>query len=126
MKEYCDRKSCEFWKDPEKGTPNSCDYLMITGRSRIAQIKDKRQRRDFGSCPCYSKGRRKWRPRQKLPYEMRATYDWSLGTRLYRAGASDREIAAELGCSPSGVMYWRRKMGLPANGGVGKEILRSM
>lgn len=121
MKEECPRRSCAYWHNPHGGgTPNSCDYLMIEGKSRIAQIPNRKERRDWSKCPCYKAGKkRKCLP--VLPFEMRPKYDWALAMRLYRAGYSDSAIADMLGCSRSGVKWWRRKMGLTPNRNSGDE-----
>lgn len=113
MSDYCTRKSCRYWADHRYNTANSCDYLMLTGKSRIAQIPDKAMRRNFDACPCYERGK-KDRTRPLLPFEMQTTYNWSLGRKLYNAGASDRKIAAALGCSRAAVRYWRGRHKLPA------------
>lgn len=111
-KDYCPRKGCMYHRELQHVRDNSCDYLMITGRSRIAQIPEKEQRRNWEACPCYETTRKLVRRGPGMhPY----TYDWSLGTRLYREGATDQEIAEALGCSLGNVGYWRRRQGLPAN-----------
>ncbi|MBR3293599.1 MAG: hypothetical protein IKI69_04140 [Oscillospiraceae bacterium] len=111
-KDYCSRKGCMYHRELLHVRDNSCDYLMITGRSRIAQIPEKEQRRNWGACPCYTP---KTRARRYGPGVQPYTYDWALGTRLYRAGATDRELAKALGCSVANVKYWRGRSGLPAN-----------
>lgn len=111
-KDYCPRKGCMYHRELQHVRDNSCDYMMLTGRSRIAQIPDKAQRRNWAACPCYET---KTKARRYGPGVHPYTYDWALGTRLYRAGATDREIAEALGCSRGNVEYWRRKRKLPAN-----------
>lgn len=116
-KEYCDRKSCMYWSNPVKGSPNSCNYIMFTGESRIAQIPDKKARRDWANCPCYLKGKA-LRGHPYMPESMRPIYDWAKGRKLYREGALDSEIAEALGCTKSAVKWWRRQNGLPCNGRI--------
>ena len=110
----CPRRSCSYWNESAYGA-NSCNYLMVTGKSRIAQIPDRKQRLDFDRCPCYTEKFKRKREKQLLPFETRSHYDWALGTKLYREGRCDREIAEALGCSKEAVKYWRGRMKLPAN-----------
>ena len=113
MSEHCNRKKCIYRHEPRTNAPNYCDYCAITGKSRIAQIPDKRKWRAWRSCPCYAEGsKRASRPR--FPGEGERRYDWAKGMALYRKGATDREIAEKLGCSISGVRQWRRKLKLEA------------
>lgn len=113
MKGFCPRRSCKYWKDPESGVPYSCDYMMLTGHSRISQIKDPKARGDFTRCPVYKRGKRA-RQRNIEPDARPAKYDWSLGRRLYKEGASDQEIADALGCEKKTVQQWRGRYHLPA------------
>lgn len=117
--DYCTRADCLYHKKAKKNSnDHSCDYLVMTGRSRIAQIPDQAQRRNWAACPCYKSGQRSRAMRPTMEVNAsRQRYDWALGTMLYRAGASDAEIARALGCSRSGVKWWRRRMGYPGNGG---------
>ena len=45
-------------------------------------------------------------------------YDWDRARELYGDGATDRQIAAALGCNPHTVYHWRQRSGyLPKNEG---------
>lgn len=112
---YCWRRKCRYWRDPGRYGMNSCDYMTITGKSRIAQIPDRRLRRDFAHCPLYDDTRPE--PKPKPPAERdRVLYDWERGRALYDAGYTDREISETLGCTREAVKWWRRKQHLPAHG----------
>ncbi len=111
---YCWRRSCIYWKEPGKYGGNSCDYMQITGHSKIAQIPDKKLRRDYRHCPVYDN--RKPAPKERIPSERaQSKYDWSKGRELYNGGATDREIAEALGCSREAVKWWRRRNRLTVN-----------
>lgn len=110
----CDRKKCRYYSPPSHHSPNTCNYMMFTGKSRIAQIPDKKARRDWANCPCFQEGQN-LKGKLFSPGELRLAYDWAEAYKLYRAGALDRDIAAAIGCSVSGVKWWRRKSGLPSN-----------
>ncbi|MBR5342579.1 MAG: hypothetical protein IK149_01635 [Oscillospiraceae bacterium] len=112
--QYCWRRSCKYWRDPTANAFHSCDYMMLTGRSRIKQIEDPRLRKDYGRCPLFEPGKR---PKlRKVKPGLRGTkYNWAVGMALYRSGATDREIAEELGCSRKAVQWWRRNHKLPCN-----------
>lgn len=110
----CHRRDCRYYNEPHKGAPFSCDYLGMTGKSRIAQIP-KEERLDFSCCPCYEHTERSQNGCTEDQYEQKAAYDWQEGRRLYKLGKSDGEIAAALGCARSTVRYWRRRMHLSAN-----------
>jgi uncharacterized protein YjcR len=43
-------------------------------------------------------------------------YDQKRIGELYLEGKNDYEIAAEVGCTPQNIKYWRDKRGLPPNG----------
>ena len=110
----CTRRDCRYYNEPRKGAIYSCDYLGMTGRSRIKQIPQN-ERLDFALCPCYERVQRTERLCTEESYEQNAAYDWREGRRRYGCGESDGEIAAALGCARSTVRYWRRRMRLPAN-----------
>lgn len=114
MSGYCNRIDCKYWKEPANGVEHSCDYMMLTGKSRIAQIQDRKIRGDFDRCPVYEKGKRKTQ-RNIDPAARPVKYDWAAGRQLYRSGATDREIADALGCSRKAVEWWRGKHKLPSN-----------
>ncbi len=121
MKKTCTRKSCRYWSSPGTGIGNNCDYMTLTGKSRIAQIPDRKMRSDFDRCPLYEKGKRPKLGPVKFG-DVRTKYDWALGAQMYKAGATDREIAEALGCTRENVKYWRRNHKLPPNTGRQGEV----
>lgn len=112
-KQYCWRRSCKYWRNPVGHGLHSCEYLTLTGKSRIKQIPDRRQRRNYDACPCFDQGKK------PMPKVVRNTahskYDWTLGLALHGAGATDRQIAEALGCTSKTVKWWRRKNRLLCN-----------
>ena len=115
-KERC--KECVF-----RGTPgkNMCDYAWLTGKTRKAQPAEK--------CTYFIRGPRLATKEQaekfleglhkKTDTEKKrggpVKYDWEKAEAMYAAGASDGEIARELGASSTAVFQWRKRMKLPAN-----------
>ena len=111
---YCWRRKCIYWRNPNRDCVNSCNYMIVTGHSRIAQIPDRKLRRDFQHCPLFDS--KKPEPKERIPSTQEQTkYDWIMGRALYDAGMTDREIAAALGCTQSAVKWWRRRRSLPVN-----------
>ena len=113
MSGYCNRRDCKYWKSPASGIEHTCDYMMLTGHSRIAQIKDRKIRGDFARCPVFEKGQRQ-KQRNIEPDTRPVRYDWTLGRKLYKEGASDREIGDALGCDKKTVRQWRARHHLPS------------
>ena len=110
----CPRRDCRYYNEPRKGAIYSCDYLGMTGRSRIKQLPQS-ERLNFQRCPCYERVQRTEKLCTEESYVKNAAYDWREGQRRYVRGESDGEIADALGCARSTVRYWRRRMRLPAN-----------
>ncbi len=118
-RQYCWRRSCKYWRNPVGHGLYSCEYLTLTGKSRIKQIPDRRQRRNYDACPCFEPGKKPTlRPIRRTEH---CKYDWTLGMALYRAGATDRQIAETVGCTRKTVQWWRRKNKLSANRDGGGE-----
>ena len=112
LSDYCTKSKCIYWKKPGAGVNHSCNYISLTGKSRIAQIPDRKLRHDFARCPLFEK---KAPPPPRPLDETRTRYDWRRGMTLYAAGATDAEIAQELGCKPQTVAWWRSRMRLVPN-----------
>lgn len=53
-----------------------------------------------------------------------STFDEQERLDLYNSGKLDNEIAQELGYNKNTIYWWRRRRGLPANGGSGWGGLR--
>lgn len=71
----------------------------------------------LGCCPQYVG---KWRSRRGLPVHaaVRPSFvqriDWDSAYSMYAKGLTDKQIAAELGCSDRSVHHWRKKNCLPS------------
>ena len=151
----CRHPDCEY--HARKGEPNGCDYLTITGHSRIKGLSEeeawpcnckKYKPRDGKARPAVGEREKPWhaaclrlheagRTTREIgdalnmcPTTIRAflkrmglkpnrndmkNLDWELAMRLYLAGAPDRAIAREIGCSGAAVCRWRKKQGLVPN-----------
>lgn len=114
-KQYCWRRGCKYWRDPSANPGHSCDYMMLTGRSRIKQIPDPHVRKNFSRCPLFEAGKRKRLKTAKPIVPSRTKYDWDKARVLYDAGATDREIFETIGCTQKNVQWWRGKNKLPCN-----------
>lgn len=83
-----------------------CDYLRIAGKSRIKGLPDRLQLPC--NCPRYV-------PDSTSPVELITRTMWEEALALYRAGATDKEIAEAIGKSREGVCAWRHRNNLPCN-----------
>ena len=119
-----DRKRCRSCRYSGASYGGVCDYLSITGRSRIAQETPE----DAGRpCRFYESGRRAIRrekilvvPRSEPTVALKTTgpnyrYSQDRMLTLYRQGLSDREISVMMGCSKATARQFRRRNSLPAN-----------
>jgi DNA-binding CsgD family transcriptional regulator len=99
----CIHPDCIYRNHTEHATGN-CSYLAVTGKSRIKGLPARLQLPC--NCPRYvPNGTKK---------EVVIKNDWVTKAReLYSAGATDREIAKELGLTRSTVCAWRRRNYLP-------------
>lgn len=114
-KERCE--SCVF--RAEKNCAFQCNYLALTGHTRLAEPPEE--------CSRYIQGDRletqeqtarflqELAVKQQKKPDKRRKYDWGRAEELYRAGANDGEIAKELGACATAVYQWRKRMKLPAN-----------
>ena len=114
-KDYiCHRTSC-IYHAPDT-MEESCHYLLITGKCKLPLMDP--LHRDPEHCPVYREGKRLANKDQPMVSEKpKKGYriDRDRLRELYRAGLNDVAIARQLGCTPEGVLYWRRTEGLPAN-----------
>lgn len=119
----CKRRNCQYhapaWSN------NGCDYASITGKTRAGQLPP--DQRDPARCPLYKPGRRtrgtltSLQLKGSTPNKDRqpahsnsggkTKYDWERARKLYGDGATDRQIAAALGCNPHAVYNWRQRSG---------------
>lgn len=128
----CGGKKCIYRTGAgEPGVSGKCDmtcnYALITGKTKLGQIYeqygitnyDQRAAKILGriQCPFYSPGDRirQSRTELRLPGSRPEKYDWARGMELYNAGATDKDIATELGCTYGSVKRWRWKHALSVN-----------
>ena len=102
--EQCRHSDCIYHTG--KGAENGCNYILMTGKSRIGGLPWRL------TLPCHCP---RYVPDGTSPVEIVYT-DWrDEALRLYRAGATDREIADALGLLYNRVNRWRRESRLPRN-----------
>lgn len=119
---------CLYGADGIYNAPYLCNYASLTGHCRIKVVRRKgadgvwRKVKTVETpeeCSYFKP--RKEHQRRKLtgdarkPGERRKPADWGKAMALWAAGASDREIAPEIGRSQSQVCQWRRRHGLKTN-----------
>lgn len=114
------------------GGDPSCDYLLWTGKSRLAmgvktgpgggcRLKKCGEKPKPGALPIsFHRTQEKKAPEKKEPKadgrKMRKSrLDCTEAMALYESGATDREIAKKFGITPCPVRKWREKHGLEAN-----------
>ena len=104
--ERCHHPECIYRNHSDPSQTGRCNYLTMTGHSRTAHMPP--HLRD----PCYCTD---YVPSGMPVPEKRA--DWKTeATRLYLAGATDREIAESLGLKYGTVQAWRyNQLKRPAN-----------
>lgn len=129
-----------------RGASGCCDYHLIEGRSRVAQVyetlgvkkmtDEAKKRLRPKKCPFFvegrSKGKRKpialpgSRPKEKQPRTAhnkgKYSFDSVAALRLYQQGCNDHQIADAVGTKPSNIAWWRKVNGLPANWKQGRTI----
>jgi transposase len=106
--ERCRHPDCVYRNRSDPDKSGNCNYSIIEGRSRTARLPE--QLRLPANCPHY-------KPDGVTPPEPVTEYAWREDARrLYDAGATDREIAEELGKTSSCIATMRqRKWKLPPN-----------
>lgn len=112
---HCKRVNC-IYRAP-KGAPNGCDYITVTGKSRIKGVPPERQ--DPAYCTHYVPSRHKGHPafsdspsrpiKDELRKFDRCVFDWDLALKMEQENASRREIALALGCTVDAVAAWRKR-----------------
>ena len=143
------QRDCKFRAEKDGLRNGCCDRMLRTGKSRLRQIaeregvdprelvKDPKLRRKLKGdrCPFFLPRDGAWfraRPgvrdpapyhyeEKKLNYPMPLKMDREKAMELYRQGKIDREIAEATGVVKETVTNWRKKNGLPANGGRRKK-----
>lgn len=124
----CKRMTCMYHMPA--GAEFGCNYAGITGHTRAAQLPE--DMRSPEKCPLYSRGKRQgalmdplFMPGSRAQTEparaqRRGKMDWDKALECYKAGMTDNEIMAVIGCAESTVCTWRRKNHLPPNKKGGK------
>lgn len=116
----CYKTRCRYNQGPEH-KDGSCNYCLVTGRSRIAQHPEGERLPKY--CRLYAPGDKLRMTPEKIavlprsgetPTHSFPKYDWAEAEILYRHGARDAEIAEKLECSIQAVRYWRRVRGYKA------------
>ena len=94
-----------------------CNYMEITGRSRLVVGAEKFGDPDGGKLLPEGGCRLKERIKGYAVGNGHLTVDQiDRMFDLYDSGLTDPEIAAEIGCHKNSVLRWRRRNGLEANG----------
>lgn len=91
----------------------TCDYLVITGRSRTGGLTKEEK---LEPCRVFEPGKR-MRRIEGIAYSRngRFTYDQQKIRKMYFEGLNDTEIARRVGCVSSTVRLWRKRHDLPPN-----------
>ena len=93
-----------------------CDYIQISGKSRIARIAPEDRDKP---CQFFERGRKvmlKFKPvTDSTKQAPRFRFDQRKMRALYDQGLSDHQIAREMGCTDSGVKKFRERNKLAAN-----------
>ena len=106
--ERCQHPDCIYRNknasDHGMTNPGNCNFLTMTGRSRIKGLPDRLQL----PCNCieYIPDRTATAAMVGMNWEERAR-------KLYNAGATDNEIAQATGVKYDRVNRWRRRQGMP-------------
>ena len=104
-KERCQHRDCFYLDKGYYGT-RICNYMEITGKSRIAGLPPRLQLPC--NCPYYLPNGDPVKAGE-APDEKETAY------KLYLAGATDREIDTALGWKSGRACTWRRRNSLPVN-----------
>lgn len=99
--ERCRHPDCVYRNRADPDKSGNCNYMVIEGRSRTARLPERL--RLPVNCPFY-------KPDGTTPPEPEKRRDWrNEAWKLYRAGATDREIAEALGKTSSCIATMRRR-----------------
>ena len=95
--ERCRHPDCIYRNRADPDKSGNCSYMIIEGRSRTARLPERL--RLPVNCPFY-------KPDGVTPPEPEKRWDWrNEAWKLYRAGATDREIADRLHLGVTTVRY---------------------
>jgi len=97
----------------------TCDFILITGRSRTVGMTDAEKARPCGK---YVPGKRV-RQVENIAYSEngRFTFDQQKIRKLYFQGLNDPEIAMKVGCERQTVWRWRQRHNLAPNQPPGRR-----
>lgn len=116
-KPKCD--ACVFRAEAHQGY--RCNYVWLMGHTRRAEPPE--------ACTYFRAGKRLESPekaeqfingRKRQP-KAKTKYDWGRAEQLYREGRNDGEIARVIGCTPGGVLTWRKRKGFTVNARPGGD-----
>ena len=132
LKKYtCERTDCRYYNP--RTELGACNYMMITGKSKIAQLSAEERKR--GDCHLYdpapvaeappetvrAKDHKYGYEAAKAAVKPRAESERSRRMReLYEQGLNDCEIAEAMGITSASVWWWRSHRGL-----VSHRVLQS-
>lgn len=106
--------SC-IYRAGNRQSVNGCDYALITGKCRTAEIDDPELLHP-SKCPLYVKGvRQNAVDHIPLTDKNRGRIKHEEFKRLWEQGATDKELANTFGVSPITIGIYRRKRGYACN-----------
>ena len=101
----CRHPDCKY--HTEKGAHNGCDYMSITGHSRIKGLSEEE------AWPCNCK---QYKPRDGKERPAAGEKPWHAAClRLHEAGRTAREIGTALNMCPTTIRAFLKRMGLKPN-----------
>ena len=101
----CRHPDCEY--HTERGAHNGCDYMSITGHSRIKGLSEEE------AWPCNCK---QYKPRDGKERPAAGEKPWHAAClRLHEAGRTAREIGTALNMCPTTIRAFLKRMGLKPN-----------
>ena len=99
-----------------------CNYLLITGHTRLGQMTEEQRREARRTGKCFHKQLGPQATVIEAPQEMygirriparKVRYDREIFRSLYDKGMTDSQMAREVGCAKEAVLKWRLGEGLP-------------
>lgn len=109
----CQRKDC-FYRAREFDCncimAHGCNYMAITGKSRIAQLPP--EQRDPAKCPLYLSQKEGKKAVKKSRYISGPEWE-KLAMAMYKEGKNDVQIGKACGVSQRVIFSFRKKRGLP-------------
>ena len=107
-------KTC-IYRGGDNQKINGCDYLLITGKCRTAEINNPELLHP-SKCPLYVNGGRQTAVDHfPLTDKYKGKIKHEEFKRLWEQGATDKELASAFGVTPNTIAIYRRKRGFPCN-----------